>query len=215
MIKKLILFLTLFLTTNVVVTTTILKEQNQPTIYIDAGHGGYDGGCVSYNKDIIEKNITLKIALLVKEQLENLGYQVLLTRDQDEALGKTKKEDIYNRVDLINNSDASMYLSIHANSFTSNKIKGAQTFYNPSNEVNKKLAITILDNLRSLDNSNTRLAKSMTGKYLLDHVNIPGCLIEVGFITNIEDLNNLTNEAYLQNLATLISLSINEVYKGI
>lgn len=215
MIKKLILFLTLFLTTNVVVTTTILKEQNQPTIYIDAGHGGYDGGCVSYNKDIIEKNITLKIALLVKEQLENLGYQVLLTRDQDEALGKTKKEDIYNRVDLINNSDASMYLSIHANSFTSNKIKGAQTFYNPSNEVNKKLATTMLDNLRSLDNSNTRLAKSMTGKYLLDHVNIPGCLIEVGFITNIEDLNNLTNEAYLQNLATLISLSINEVYKGI
>ena len=55
----------------------------------------------------------------------------------------------------------------------------------------------------------------MTGKYLLDHVDIPGCLIEVGFITNMEDLNNLTNETYIDNLAMLISISINEVYKGI
>jgi N-acetylmuramoyl-L-alanine amidase len=52
----------------------------------------------------------------------------------------------------------------------------------------------------------------MTGKYLLDHVNIPGCLIEVGFITNIEDLGRLTNEAYINDLAMLISISINEVY---
>ncbi len=214
MIKKIILFLTLFLTTNVVITSAIIKEETRPVIYIDPGHGGYDGGCVSYNKDIIEKNVTLNISLEVKRHLENLGYKVLLTRETDKALGKTKKEDIYNRVDLINESDAKLYLCIHANSFTSNKIKGAQTFFNPNNETNELLARTIMDKVRTLDESNKRVAKSITGKYLLDHVNVPGCLIEVGFITNMEDLNNLTNEAYISNLAMLISVSINEVYKG-
>ncbi len=212
MLKKIILFLTLFLTSNAVVATTVIMEHQKPLIYIDAGHGGYDGGCVSFNKDIIEKNVTLNIALAVKRKLNMLGYNVELTRSTDTALGKTKKEDIYKRVDLINNSSAVMYLSIHANSFTSSDIKGAQTFYNPNNEINKDLAVTMLDNVRTLDESNNRVAKSMTGKYLLDHVNVPGCLIEVGFITNIEDLARLTNEAYINDLAMLISISINEVY---
>lgn len=212
MLKKIILFLTLFLTSNAVVATTVIVENNKPLIYLDPGHGGYDGGCVSYNKDIIEKNVTLNIALLVKRKLNMLGYNVLLTRSTDTALGNTKKEDIYKRVDLINNSKAVLYLSIHANSFTSNNIKGAQTFYNPSNDINKDLAITLLNNVRTLDETNKRVAKSMSGKYLLDHVNVPGCLIEVGFITNIDDLNKLTNETYLEDLAMLISISINEVY---
>ncbi len=213
MLKKIILFLTLFLTTNAVIATTVIMENNKPVIYLDPGHGGYDGGCVSYNKDIIEKNVTLNVSLAVKRKLQLLGYKVILTRDIDVALGKTKKEDIYNRVDLINKSDASLYLSIHANSFTSGEIKGAQTFYNPGNDINRDLAITILDKVRSLDPSNERVAKSMTGKYLLDHVNVPGCLIEVGFITNMEDLNKLTDEAYINDLAMLISVAINEVYK--
>lgn len=211
MLKKIILFLTLFLTTNAVVATTVIMENNKPLIYLDPGHGGYDGGCVSYNKDIIEKNVTLNISLAVKRKLELLGYNVLLTRSTDTALGKTKKEDIYNRVDLINNSEAIMYLSIHANSFTSSNIKGAQTFYSPTNELNKELAVTMLEKVKSLDESNNRVAKSMSGKYLLDHVVVPGCLIEVGFITNIEDLNKLTSEAYIEDLAMLISVSINEV----
>ncbi len=214
MLKKIILFLTLFLTTNAIIVSAYAVENTRPLIYIDPGHGGYDGGCVSLNKDIIEKNVTLRISLLVKEHLQTLGYRVKLTRDTDKALGNTKKLDIYNRVDLINESGAVLYLCIHANSFTDSKIKGAQTFYNPTNEINKQLAVAMLDKVRSLDETNTRVAKSMTGKYLLDHVIVPGCLIEVGFITNIDDLNNLTNEAYIDNLAMLISISINEVYKG-
>ena len=84
--------------------------------------------------------------------------------------------------------------------------------YASQHDINKDLAITLLNNVRTLDETNKRVAKSMSGKYLLDHVNVPGCLIEVGFITNIDDLNKLTNETYLEDLAMLISISINEVY---
>lgn len=214
MLKKIILFLTLFLTTNLAVSLTVIKEDLKPVVYIDPGHGGYDGGCVSYNKETIEKNVTLDISLCVKKHLESLGYKVLLTRDGDYALGNTKKKDIYGRVDLINESNAQLYLCIHANSFTSPQIKGAQTFYSSVNEKNADIASTILSKVKELDSTNNRVAKEMKGKYLMDHVNVPGCLIEVGFLTNMEDLNNLTNQYYIENLSLMISIAINEVIKS-
>ena len=214
MLRKIILFLTLFLTTNVAVSVTVLKEDSKKIIYIDPGHGGYDGGCVSYNKDIIEKNVTLEVSMCLKKHLETLGYKVLLTRDGDYALGNTKKKDIYGRVDLINKSDASLYICIHANSFTSPKIKGAQTFYSPVNEKNEEIAKKILSKVKELDETNNRVAKEMKGKYIIDNVNIPGCLIEVGFLTNMEDLNNLTNQDYIENLSLMISIAINEVLEN-
>lgn len=214
MLKKIILFLTLFLTTNLAVSLTVIKEDLKKVVYIDPGHGGYDGGCVSYNKETIEKNVTLDISLCVKKHLESLGYKVLLTRDGDYALGNTKKKDIYGRVDLINESNAQLYLCIHANSFTSPQIKGAQTFYSSVNEKNADIASAILSKVKELDPTNNRVAKEMKGKYLMDHVNIPGCLIEVGFLTNMEDLNNLTSQDYIENLSLMISIAINEVIKS-
>lgn len=214
MLKKIILFLTLFLTTNLAVSLTVIKEDLKKVVYIDPGHGGYDGGCVSYNKETIEKNVTLDISLCVKKHLESLGYKVLLTRDGDYALGNTKKKDIYGRVDLINESNAQLYLCIHANSFTSPQIKGAQTFYSSVNEKNADIASAILSKVKELDPTNNRVAKEMKGKYLMDHVNVPGCLIEVGFLTNMEDLNNLTSQDYIENLSLMISIAINEVIKS-
>ena len=126
----------------------------------------------------------------------------------------TKKKDIYGRVDLINESNAVMYICIHANSFTSPKIKGAQTFYSTVNEKNEEIAKNILSKVKELDPTNNRVAKEMKGKYIIDNVNVPGCLIEVGFLTNMEDLNNLTNQDYIENLSLMISIAINEVLKN-
>ena len=94
-------------------------------IYIDPGHGGFDGGATSNiyinNQKIIEKDITLQVSLYLKTYLERTNFKVLITRNKDESLGNTKKTDIYKRVDLINNSQASIYIYqymqivIHAN----------------------------------------------------------------------------------------------------
>ena len=87
-------------------------------IVIDPGHGNLDVG-TSY-KDIYEKDINLDISLKLKEKLQEDGVKVLMTRDGDYDLSypnsrRRKKSDFDNRINYINNSNASMYLSIHIN----------------------------------------------------------------------------------------------------
>lgn len=183
------------------------KTFSKEIIYLDPGHGGFDGGATSSGSTIPEKNIVLTVSLYLKDYLEKMGYKVLLTRDKDQALAKTKKEDIYKRVELINNSAALLYVSIHANTYTSNLAHGAQVFYH-NNENNKSLSELIQETLKIIDDTNTRFAKSITGKYLLDHVNKTGCLVEIGFLSNVEDLARLQDDSYLQNIALMIYLGI-------
>ena len=110
-------------------TISVNANEEKNIIYIDPGHGGMDGGC-SF-EDLIEKNVNLKIGLALKEILEEKGYEVKMTRSGDVSLSKdkfSKKEDIYTRIDLINNSDADLFVSIHTNSFVQEKYFGAQVF---------------------------------------------------------------------------------------
>ena len=176
----------------------------KPYIYIDPGHGGFDGGASV--KDIVEKDLALKVSYYLKEYFEYSGYSVLMTRYKDISLKSTKREDIYKRVEMINKKNTTVYISIHANTFPSSNVSGAQVFYKDTKE-NKILAETIQEYLKIVDN-NKRFAKSITGKYLLDHINKTGCLVEIGFLTNDNDYNNLSNNIYLEELAKYIYLGV-------
>lgn len=201
--KKLLLILLIILIELVVISIPEkLAYSITEYIYIDPGHGGFDGG--ANVKDMVEKDVVLKVAYLLKDYFEYSGYNVLMTRYIDTSLSSTKKEDIYKRVELINEKNTLVYISIHANTFPSSNVSGAQVFYK-HNEENKILAEIIQENLRLVDN-NKRFAKEITGKYLLDHINKTGCLVEIGFISNEKDYNNLCNNDYLDMLAKYIYL---------
>jgi tRNA threonylcarbamoyladenosine biosynthesis protein TsaE len=137
-----------------------------------------------------------------------MGYDVLLTRDKDIALAHTKREDIYKRVSLINNSNTLLYVSIHANSYPNKTVKGAQCFYDISREENKLLASYIMEMLKTIDPYNSRKEKSISGKYLINNSNKIGCLIEVGFLSNPEELALLNTKSYQEKLAYGIFLGI-------
>ena len=208
--KSAVLFLT-FITFIVIIGglgCTISYINEQDIIYIDPGHGGFDGGATSIDKNTLEKNIVLDISIKLKYYLEQMGYKVLLTRDSDIALSNTKVEDIHKRVALINNSRCLLYISIHANSYPNNNVKGAQTFYNPSKENNKYLSKYIMDELHNIDPYNKRVSKELKGKYLLDKTNKVGCLVEVGFLTNNQEVNLLVSDDYQEKIAYSIYLGI-------
>ena len=123
-----------------------------PTIIIDAGHGGFDGGASVGNT--LEKDINLSIALKLKEVLEQKGVKVVLTRTDDACLstpGATNKKtsDMNNRVEIINSANADCLISIHQNSYTDSSVKGAQVFYYGSSEESKKLAEELQSSLIS------------------------------------------------------------------
>ena len=202
--KSVYLFLA-FLTLIMIFVPNFTTSAKDSVIYIDPGHGGFDGGCVGLK--LVEKDLTLDISLRLRKYLESVGYKVLLTREKDMALYKTKSGDIYKRVSLINNQNTLLYISIHANFYPHNAIKGAQTFYKDSID-NKLLARLIQENLKRIDLENKRVEKTITGKYLLDNVLKVGCLVEVGFLSNRKEEEKLCDNFYKDKIAYAIFIGV-------
>ena len=166
------------------------KKLSDLTIILDAGHGGKDVG-TSY-KDIYEKDINLKIVLILEQELIRNGANVILVRNGDYDLStpnakRRKKSDFNNRIKLINESNADIYLSIHLNYFNNSIYKGAQVFYNDSFKENKILAESIQENL----NKERKIKKLNDKLYMYNKIKIPGILIECGILSNPTDRKQL------------------------
>jgi N-acetylmuramoyl-L-alanine amidase len=189
-------------------------------IVIDPGHGGPDGGAVSQS-GIIEKDVTLAISIYLRDLLQESGALVLMTRETDEELstenhkkGGRKAEDLTNRTRLINDSKADSFVSIHLNSISSPKWRGAQTFYHPQFEENKYYASFIQEELiTNLGNTN-RGTKKNQDIFILRHTKIPGALVEVGFLSNPEESSLLDTADYQKKVAASIYQGILRYYSG-
>ena len=165
------------------------------TIVIDPGHGGYDPGCE--NNGIKEATINLEISYKLKDILTNNGYDCVMTRNKDNHLGGDKfikKADLDERIRIINEGD--LFISIHQNMFSNSIYHGAQVFYSNDNEL---LAKSIQESLLTLGNNN-RQHKKIDNIYLLDNAKTKGCLVECGFMSNIEEFNKLMDENYQYEL---------------
>ncbi|MFT4415764.1 N-acetylmuramoyl-L-alanine amidase CwlD [Fredinandcohnia humi] len=189
-------------------------------IIIDPGHGGVDGGANS--GDIQEKDIALKISLKLRDYLQQQGALVQMIREEDTDLAsdgtrgysKRKTEDLKNRVKIINESEADLYISIHLNAIPSPKWSGAQTFYYGSFKENEAVAKFIQDELRTNLGNTTRKAKAINGVYLVKSANKPGALVEVGFLSNPQEKALLTQDKYQEKIAASIYTGISRFFSN-
>lgn len=102
------------------------KKPGEILVVLDPGHGGIDEGCMG--GEIQEKDINLAIALLVKQKLLDLGYSVVMTREED------CRVSLEERVELANESRGDILVSIHQNSYEGEKVSGIETWYVPGAE---------------------------------------------------------------------------------
>ncbi len=99
-----------------------LKDKKKKTIIIDPGHGGKDSGAVGLYKNL-EKNITLKVGLLLKEKFKkNTNYKVILTRDKDYFL------TLRNRTKIAKKNNADIFISLHADYNKISKTRGISLY---------------------------------------------------------------------------------------
>lgn len=176
-------------------------------IYLDAGHGGVDPGAIY--KDIHEDDITLEITKKLQTMLESKGAIVYLTREADYDLSNPKaslrkRSDLTKRINLINNSNCDMYLSIHLNASPSTSWRGAQVFYNNINKENKVLAEVIQKSFKEHLRSNRKI-KEIKDLYMYKNVKRLGLLLEVGFISNANERHILRQDYYQQRIALSIT----------
>lgn len=189
-------------------------------IVIDPGHGGIDGGATA--NGILEKDLNLAIALKLRDIINENGDTAVLTRETDDTSfannsnGKyIKKNDLLHRLSVAEDSDADLFLSIHMNKFEQPQYSGAQVFYQTDSEDSKKLGESIQASLiNNLDNTNTRVAKKNENNvYILKNAKSPISLIECGFLSNPEELKNLTDDEYQKKLAESIYKGVCDYYK--
>lgn len=212
--KMLIIFLfllTIFCNVNAYINEAPLVGK---VVYLDAGHGGVDPG--AYYKDMYEEDINLSITLKLRDYLLTKGCTVYLTRDGDYDLSNPKsrlrkRSDLSNRASLIDKSNADLYLSIHLNSSTSTAWKGAQVFYDDINKNNKDFALIFQKNFNS-NLGSKREEKEIKNLYMYKNIkNVPGLLLEVGFISNANERQLLNKEWYQNKIVKVITKSVIDV----
>ena len=174
-------------------------------IVIDPGHGGKDPGTIS--DTTYESNINLAISKALEIELSKAGATVILTRNDDYDLSVPnarwrKKSDFDNRINLINDSKADIYLSIHLNYLTNSAYYGPQVFYD--NKDTENLATIIQNTLNTNLNTDRKIKPIPSKTYMYDKLNVPGVLIECGFLSNPSEKSKLITEEYQQKLAILI-----------
>lgn len=181
------------------------KQSLQPKIVIDAGHGGKDAGATSIVTKVHEKELALKTSLNLKDKLLDLGYEVLMTREED--IYPTLKD----RAKLANDADADLFISIHYNTAPRSEVNGIETYVYMSND-NKNIGEKIHTSLINKTGAFNRGLKNGNKLIVLNSTNVPAVLLELGFLTNTEEANKVLDEFYQEDLVNAIIEGINSYF---
>ena len=185
-------------------------------IIVDAGHGGEDGGTTSCS-GVLESQINLEISLRLNDLLHLLGYDTVMIRTTDksvytngETIAEKKVSDLKERVRIANATEKGILISIHQNHFTDSKYSGAQVFYN-RNDTGQRLAEIMQTNLvQTVNRNSNRKSKKADGVYLMEHAQIPGVLVECGFLSNTAEDVKLRTPEYQKKLCCVIGATLSQ-----
>jgi N-acetylmuramoyl-L-alanine amidase len=183
-------------------------------IVLDAGHGGIDGGVTGRDTKVKESDVNLAVTYALKTELENLGFETILTRKTEAGLYGTaskgfKKRDMQKRREIIVEAKPAMVISLHQNFYPTRNTRGARVFYRKAS-AGQRLALEMQRGLNALyAKEGARARNAAYGEfYMLECSDCPSVLVECGFLSNAEDERLLTSERWQQALASVIAESV-------
>ena len=203
-----------------------VKGQYSKTIFLDPGHGGRDSGAYYYN--IAEKDLNMQVYRKLRKKLEELGYKVLTSRDSDIDV-----DFITERSRMVNKTNSDIFISIHFNATSSaySKSSGIQT-YSYSDEPDypskinpywhnhpdrmsesKRLAAAIHSSL--LAETGAKDAGLLERSFaVLRETAKPAVLLELGYIDNFAENQQIRDSHYQDKLVAGIVKGIQKYYAG-
>ena len=192
-------------------------------IVIDPGHGGADAGTA--HNGLVEKKLTLDIALRLRTLLMQAGWSVRMTRESDvdpyspqtyatfAADGRPNASDrayLQTRCDVANAVNARMFISIHVNYAEASNVHGTTFYYTKPQDVPLAQAIE-RGLIPAAGTQDDGVVKS--NLYVTKHTLMPAVLVETGFISNPGDVQLLADPGFLQNVAAGIAAGV-KAYAG-
>ena len=166
-------------------------------ICLDPGHGGTDVGAIGHkgNKEIYEKDVTLSIALPLRDMLTSAGAKVVMTRSTDkDVYGPWADDDseLQARCDVGNKAKADVFVSIHIDSFSNGSVDGTTAYYYPKTAKDLMLAQMLHQSTMNLLSIPDRGVRS-GHLYVNVNTNMPSVLMEMGYISNAHRVQMLTS----------------------
>ena len=203
-----------------------VKGQYSKTIFLDPGHGGRDSGAYYYN--VAEKDLNLQVYRKLRKKLEELGYKVLTSRDSDIDV-----DFVTERSRMVNKTNSDIFISIHFNATGSaySRASGIQT-YSYSDEPDypskinpywhnhpdrmsesKRLAAAIHSSL--LAETGAKDAGLLERSFaVLRETAKPAVLLELGYIDNFAENQQIRDSHYQDKLVAGIVKGIQKYYAG-
>ena len=174
-------------------------------IAIDAGHGGSDSGAIGPT-GVMEKTITLRVAMELKNLLVAEGATVYMTRTKDTEVSPKKSratdnEELQARCDIANAREADIFISIHMDSFTNDAAKGTTGYYYAKGSAKSR---SLADKVRQgvIDQLGTPSRGTQSCNfYVVKHTDMPATLVELAFISNRSEEKLLYSDAGIQKAA--------------
>jgi len=199
-------------------------SNHRPTVVIDPGHGGNDGGASS--REHLEKELTLRLAEALKVRLEELGYATVMTRTDDRYLALSERVAVVNA-----REEPSLLISLHFNRGNAAYINGVETYYceekqapprgwrwigffNPPDEVDtgEVLAAEVQQAIVAKTGARDRGIRP-SKFYVTRHTWSPAILVEGGFLSNRMEAALLASQDYLGRMAEGIAQGVENWYE--
>ena len=179
-------------------------KQNTFSVVIDPGHGGNDPGAIGIG-GIREADIVLEVSKIVKKLLSEKRVKVILTRRNEVDL------DLPPRVSIANNSDADIFVSIHANASRGKRrdINGLETFYYRGGR-GRLLAKSIQKQILIVSPGSPDRGVKLGRFHVIKNTRMPAVLVEIGFITGRLDARRLEKPSHRKRIAYAIAKGILE-----
>ena len=203
-----------------------VKGQYSKTIFLDPGHGGRDSGAYYYN--VAEKDLNMQVYRKLRKKLEELGYKVLTSRDSDIDV-----DFVTERSRMVNKTNSDIFIGIHFNA-TGNaysKSSGIQTYsysddpdypskinpywHNHPDRMSesKRLAAAIHSSL--LAETGAKDAGLLERSFaVLRETAKPAVLLELGYIDNFAENQQIRDSHYQDKLVAGIVKGIQKYYAG-
>ena len=202
-------------------TEAVSAFDEEMRIVVDAGHGGIDGGVTGRITGVKESELNLAIAFKLTQELEEMGFEVTMTRKTSAGLYDTtakgfKKRDMQRRKEISEQARPSLIRSVHQNFYPANTSRGGQVFYHEENKGGKLFAEGIQAALNTLyEGQGAKGRKVAKGDYfMLQCYACPSVIAECGFLSNAEDERLLRSGIFQSAVAKAIAVGVVNYLSG-